>query len=567
MKNGGDVKNSSPPGILHKPPTRPPHFCARPISAIRKAVHRTSTPPQPWNSGTGNQCSAFFCCALPSRSRSSRAWSVCCLAHAQPSFIAVNKDKIGDGEEFFGVPLASVSRCYDDIANASTRVAGAVFHAECFLSVHMKHLHLNDTAINRCGHCITITGPSERPLMCMVAGFFELVETFDPDMEEKVILVDETMFTYIATTLVSSLSVYSQVTIRMVNCHFPTSPSLDVIRRTDTTVDFKFINTNTITHYVMLGNAKFYADAEGTFVLPRQDKTVHLRVVSLFNDVISVNCNLARQDTASFIMGFPVHESEPCEFVTNNVIFINEESRTTDPNFMWQFFLENAPDRSAIGDLNPVMITNDYLELVPLHADFAVDMAFPSYMDFQRQLRVVYIEVWAQAMVGFVGVDFITSAKNEEDALVNPMTVLCTASTALNYTKYSTDQTRVFGYFKVAVPRDCHGLGNVVRLVLRSTPGVPLRIIRVFAEEISEALPDCRSYSFDCLNTSCTSNHSTRFDGNPMFMRGCEPFCGYCPFGFECTSSGNCLPETVLNQRNAALAVGVWAVLLLCFVL
>ena len=487
------------------------------------------------------------------QSPSSPAWSP--HRHdTQPSFVAVNADAIGDGTPFFGAPLAPLTRCYDAGKNYTTRVVGHAIHAACYVSAHVMHYHTNYTAISRCGHCVALTGPSERPLICMVAGFFAVTGQHDSAAEEKAILVDDASFEYVASSVVHKAATYTPVTIRMVDCPFNAVPSIDVIRRDAETITLQLINTNTIVRHVIVDGAICTLDTQACFVLSSTHTTRHVRVVSIFDDVVSGDLRPA-QDTLVFPANFPTREQEPCRFATTNILFVDEEQPDTDPHFAWHFFVENSPGNNSTGTLVPATQTPDFIEISPRADTVAVHMVSPTFMDFTKHLHVLTVDVLLTERVEFVRADFIAANTSSDGAPVQPADVLCTATTMVNYTRASVDRTRVFVHFKVAVPKRCRGVGNVVRITLRTPGRASLRIVRATADNTLEALPDCRAYCFDCMNTSCTSNNSTRFDGYSKFREGCEPFCGYCPFGYECSSSGNCLPAEQTNRRNAAACV------------
>ena len=340
----------------------------------------------------------------------------------------------------------SIDECYSNLK--SSDVYSINTHQECYLHVSHKF----DGKISRCGECLEIFGPSNKPYKCQVTGFFDFNNTIPFDTKTRMLLTNHVMFNSVTTVIKYHNEQYTQITISEVDCEFPVKPTAIV---KDSLIenhwDISFINTNQLVKFIDINNITYDMNQSTllpTFTVPKSEDDIVLKLVSQSGDALKL---LGMNQTGKYLFKnkFPKKPYKHCYFLPNINVMLSDESIDY---FKWVFYRIDH-DWSMH---NVEIVDNGYLfrangNFVTL--GLGCPMSFNFYSSFYTFEGSAIINGTFQYSSSFVGIG------NQNSAYATDSVIRCVNMPSKWYIKDNILK------FKVSIPRSCFGLGLLLHFI------------------------------------------------------------------------------------------------------
>ncbi|EDR27700.1 hypothetical protein EDI_163120 [Entamoeba dispar SAW760] len=457
-------------------------------------------------------------------------------------------DNIGSQNGMVASQVLRNPDCFSQINDYKRLVAGHLTNMECY--VYEKHLikQISDYNSSRCGQCLEITGPTQRPFVCMIAGTFKTKPNHnltESDLE-RIVFVNDDNYNYIATIVHASANHATQVTVRAVSCPFQYNPSLviigeDLLRKG--MVKVQVINSNTIHKYLIYENKQYRMNNEdGTYSLPLfSDKTVKLvswndRQI-VFKNISTINASLYFPGETQFT---ELDRSNRCKFVPQNQTFGSTVS-TMDPSpinryFTWTPTLTYSNETKKVFNIfgtNQLIFDNNLNNAL-------FTFTYPSVMKLTEIFKVFILRFNFKSKENILINSFKLVIEDFNDKLGITQQIVC----SLDQMKTTLFENEM----KIEVSlnsRQCEGFVSGIQMKITTGPttNLTLKEAQLSYQDSYNEVNQCGFETLYCNSRECTPEG--------MFNKGCEPNCGSCVVGYQCNSIGKCVKKQPKNTRNS----------------
>lgn len=279
-------------------------------------------------------------------------------------------------------------QCYSHIDNYTRRVRGFVTHRMCYIDSLYKYHHVEGQDISRCGQCLELIGPTQKPFYCVVAGTFKAKENANMTKSdlEKIVFINNFNYDYIATSVHGSINHATQVSVRVISCPYGSNPSLYVVS-TDPisgTANVQPINTNVIHKEIIAGNVHYPILPNGTYTIPTHIKSLQLLSVNKerigFSSLDLTKRGVRRVAETQF-----TNDTHPtrCDFIPQSVLFgpsVTKPEMSSPVNrfFTWDVKFQSVTD----GEYAEYPIFNRSAITVQNGVDQFIVFSYPSIFKF-----------------------------------------------------------------------------------------------------------------------------------------------------------------------------------------
>ncbi|EMD47056.1 Hypothetical protein EHI5A_067090 [Entamoeba histolytica KU27] len=466
------------------------------------------------------------------------------------NFVAVNIDSPTN------VETISRTLCYDKIPDYRTNVHGYNIKSYCFVDENNFYVQKGNHNISRCGEWLQLVGPSQKPIVCMVAGSENLkVSGVSTSNQYSFIGVPRNIFLTLTGGFDEGASIVTQITLSETDFDLRISPTLYVLNRNDTTATIQFTDFNRNPEKIAVDNIFYDMTPENTFLVPLFDSDVAVHLIAFDNEKIDFpKVNLKRGDKFMSTARFVNYDMVDCNFMADKNVFFRGSREDHGTLLTWQIvqwnqdktiveFDNSAQEIKFVGKTSNLSMVFVYPTVIMLNQDFA------------------YFEI-----------EFETSSSDYQFVVANTghcknvvkYTFDYCSPTQLNLpTKYYFNRLEKTIKLRMSLFGINKLFSNTIELIHKVPPGTVLNLVS--AQLVREAKmlnqTECNSVSFNCLGTECTITN--QFSRKVPFNFGCSPSCGVCRVGFTCNDYGKCVEEVNLNQRSEANVISCLLVLLL----
>ncbi|KAL7718529.1 Uncharacterized protein QTN25_004162 [Entamoeba marina] len=450
-------------------------------------------------------------------------------------------------------------QCFSQIDDFENLVYGHLTNAECYIHENYFYHQAGADDVSRCGQCLELTGPTQQPLTCMLAGTFYNIPTSNLTEydQERILFVSDENYDYIATVAHGAINHATQLSVRVVSCPFPTNPSLFVISSNETSAVVQPINFNVL-HKLLIHDGVLYPiNNDGTYTVPVVSNSSFV-MVSVNNSKLKF-LNVDTSIAGSYYLAenqFPSDiTDEVCEFYPEKEVFgdtvVNAQSTPVMRYYTWT---------PTVFDGEQILRTYNIFGATNIPIDDQFDnkffFSYPSVMQMAQT---------------FSELDITIEYNNDDFEIANPFLLILDYNGLIGslFTEVCSDmqmeqennnETNTSVIRISLIKRECEGFASALGFSLKTGVGTSLNITDarfVFSETHSQ-YNHCKIDTYMCKHMECVP------DG--VYEEGCEPNCGSCVTGYQCNEEGTCVKNPKLNTRSWAkgiMVIGILFVLLL----
>ncbi|ELP94983.1 hypothetical protein EIN_251370, partial [Entamoeba invadens IP1] len=266
-----------------------------------------------------------------------------------PQMYVIDEDVMFEHEamgEFADV--VSLHKCYEEMGELRKNVYGVRVKAECYVYSTQMHIHTERRNISRCGHCMSLVGPSLIATQCMIAGYYTVDEQYATAMNAEGRLSYIVFLNKESVKRMSSGTAFkaTEATASYTSCNYATFPVLTVLATNSTHTKLVVYNTNERVVSISNGTVSSDIDGDGYFTLQTaENRTIEKVCVTSFEGqrtCFSAVTTTPRNTYVALSRYTPPLENKTCEFLPQLIAF----STTTNYSFV------SAPFRYKIAALH-----------------------------------------------------------------------------------------------------------------------------------------------------------------------------------------------------------------------
>ncbi|ELP91604.1 hypothetical protein EIN_129840 [Entamoeba invadens IP1] len=450
-----------------------------------------------------------------------------------------------------------IDMCYKNIPNYEEKVFGYNIHTVCYIDDEYITVDSNNTRISRCGEWLSLVGPSQQPINCLVAGTIRITKgVVQDDINRKVIGVSDNVFKRLNANFKGISSVMSQIVMWEIDTDLGINPSMILLSKNDTIANVQFYNFNKCPKH-LLANGKLYRlTPDNIFEVPFNASGV-FELVSFDNEkIIFQNVNITAMDSGEAISTASRYTSIDqidCYYVVKTDIY-NPDDVTQSKYKAWSFYVSSGNEQlKKVSRQNPVYISNSTDIMTTM---FLYPNAFMIAYDYES-IEFVFVvngtyKLTSNGIMYYKETDQINRGDVTLVELNFPMkSYFEKDGKTLHIKTFFRSKSRAFANSFAFL----HSLSVGGSLTLKSAT--------LHKRSRLQNQTDCDATSFDCYNVECTPN-ATLFPNNKIWSAECYPACGSCGRKEYCSEEGKCVKITSKNTRSFDIPKSVmWCVALI----
>ncbi|ELP86102.1 hypothetical protein EIN_327490 [Entamoeba invadens IP1] len=423
----------------------------------------------------------------------------------------------------------------------------------CFLHNRFEFIHQSDQIISRCGQCLRLIGPSNRETICTVSGYFTMSSSSNTtDNFENVIAVPKNLYSLISTNIETDSSWFSQVTVNTGDCNFINSPTL-LQMKNESDFAIQAFNFNKPLKKLQIGYEDVHVSEDHMFHFKKQP-TGKVKVESYYGDIISGNFD--DFDGTKLDLGdqFPKTNDENCPFMPNVHIYQNTSTREKNDFIKWGFYQTN-PDFTV----DDVEEKDDGIDFVSKGGRMTIALRYNSPIQMGKYYSELIIESEINGSFNLLMANMALNRKKENiynfdiekvDVLLKNITI------EEEVDGVKTKKIRVF------FSKGSRAFSNLLMITFFTSKGNKLSIKNAYIKpRLQKKELECPIDSLDCKTTECEIDSQE----TELFQKECQPYCGACKTGFQCSSQGKCVTQDNTNSRNQGSLMMILACVVLLF--
>ncbi|ELP88898.1 hypothetical protein EIN_476000 [Entamoeba invadens IP1] len=458
------------------------------------------------------------------------------------------------------VDILESEDCYHQVPDYKKVIVAHNRETLCY--VNRKYLYLNKTnsRLNRCGEYMVMVGPSQRPIVCMVAGFMNLKVNntlMTPELTERFFGVTSKTISQLTGGLEGSTNYFTQVTFSPSDIDQGVNPSLFVLSTDNNTAKVQVGNSNQIIEQVTVvtkGKEKIYGqNIDGTFSFKIEDGISELRLISFdYNKLIIKNPNLTMPTTIGLASRFKAVRPKNCKFVIDDKIW--KEGEVSNSTFMrWQVWQVNRNGEGAMYDFTNEQMKLTSNEIIDGKGFLSVGFFYPTEMLISQDFKELVVEFEVENTDNYEFARTIL-VRNREYGKINIETMEY-IDTNLTTKFYLTGDKKTI-HLRAAFKNTDYSFTNLFAFSGFVPIGsyIILRSAYLTRSDANDNQYHCDHLSWDCDNMECRITNTSVVDGTNHWSEFCKPNCGTCRDGFVCTTGGRCISEINENIRSGQLA-------------
>ncbi|ELP84820.1 hypothetical protein EIN_283660 [Entamoeba invadens IP1] len=441
-------------------------------------------------------------------------------------------------------------QCYADLPHYEKDVYAYSTQSYCLISQALYFQTITNDLVPRCGACIEITGPSMKPITCQLVGSYMVPNATDLTMQYSIprtFFADRKFVSDVAMNpSTDDSSIVTPVNVRNVQCPFKTYPVLEVYKKNTTHITFKVYNFNSVIYKARINKKTDYViNKDSSFVIPLPVNPVFVQIMSVRLMVVSFGYITDKIGKYYGNTQTPMDSDwDKCQFTPQNVVISNHTSN--DNYFEW--ITSTVPGNTVDTVYPETKLINDSItfnETGKAYLSFRYRVPFKEVFFFST-LKIVSS---SSSQYSFDGIDLFTMGKD------NPKSAVVSTCDKLVFNKSVTQVGNTYeGIFEFSLKISrCTSFFNTFVIGFTGEPNAVLHFSSITFDETSykNGLKLCPLGAYQCKQVVCNPTESSPDDGGVVqFTKGCTPFCGVCPMGQVCTTSGVCIVRENKNQRS-----------------
>ncbi|ELP84222.1 hypothetical protein EIN_064470 [Entamoeba invadens IP1] len=476
------------------------------------------------------------------------------------------KDNVDSPNGMVASQVQITQNCFTNVPDYETKVYSYVTHRECYIHESYAFYSTQSLNVTRCGQCLELTGSTQNPFKCVVTGFFkEKEENNLTDVDLKsVVFLSNANYNYIATNIHSSFNHASQVSLRVIGCTSEVIPVLYIIN-TFFTIDRKMstvqvVNTDVLHKIMIVDFEEFKMNTDGTYTIPARSN-INIQLVGINN----VKIGFLGVNSLDVNHSFYAETQFPVEAPPNNCFFSPETQVLSDWTvnpalispvrrfFLWKFYLANKTSTFNFDTTVRNVVIPDYF-------NSKLGIAYPTAFKFGQTMKKLELMLkFSKKNYSIKKWVLLLTEYSEIAGKIN--TTICAPEP--NETQINDTHVLITLNFN---NDECFRYANLVLCSVETGEGTSLTIVEsAFTKRDETVFTECGIESADCSKYSCTMN-ATKYP-EIGFKPGCEPNCGRCLFGYECSNKGICEKVVSSNKRSGSTSVGIvlCVLIVICF--
>ncbi|ELP87966.1 hypothetical protein EIN_418150 [Entamoeba invadens IP1] len=468
-------------------------------------------------------------------------------------FVAVNMDSSE-------ITISIISECYKQIPNYKHDIVAFNLKAICYVSPSKFFIHKDSLNVTRCGEWLSVTGPSQKSVHCMVVGsatMFYQNQNLEQNGENiiglkaKLFMLGSSQLTYVKD------SVY-QATVAICDYLIQVSPSVLVLNVTAKDVMVQVYDVNRPVEFIEMSQTMYPKRDDDTFIIDRPLNPTDFKLVSLDSEKVGMPTVYEQVGyKATGTTSFPHYIMSDCKFIASTLLY-SKESEKVNPLLTWYQFKVNSVFKAEMLNLSNPMITTNKGD-----GDVMLSFIYGSAFFMSQEYTQLRCEFITDFQFEIVDVKLLLIKNIEKASGTDGILVI------RDNLKYQYKQVNNTVSLSIAMDKTCKEFSNGISIRYKSAPGDVLKIKKASFDPIQEMLKlhQCDQSSFDCSNTECTVDEKSLDVGMNRWKDGCAPICGRCRDGFVCTTMGKCVVEANNNLRSHSICTQVVLFLLVVFLL
>ncbi|EDR26435.1 hypothetical protein EDI_268380 [Entamoeba dispar SAW760] len=443
-----------------------------------------------------------------------------------------------------------IKYCYDKIPDFRTSVHGHNIKSDCYINEYLIGVNKSTNTVNRCGEWLEVVGPSQNPVMCMIAGSVDVtINGANPQIYTRIIGVRNSIFSQITIASGTSLPL-SQVTVAESDFDLRINPSLYVLSKNDTHAIIQFTDHNRPPEKIEIIdgelNEEIKINSDDTFTIQLFSHSINIYLISFDSEKtefkgIDLN-TITRYATDDRFVSYNLRS---CKYLADTQMFIEGKNYTNIlPMFRWKMYYIADNDNVTSFPLTESIIQFD-TPSDPISTCFLYSTPLRLNQDF-KELRMDFrcSDLHSYKFIGanLYYTDRISSVDMKTANLI---------SSDLP-TKYYFDKDGETIHMKIGFDASSYQYSNFIKITHSVPIGTTLSLKKSYLirSKANDNQTECDHTTFDCQFTECTI--TTTSSASP-WQENCQPTCGTCRVGYVCSDQGFCLKEQNFNQRSGCL--------------
>ena len=510
-------------------------------------------------------------------------------------FLAVNKNQISniteENEKIYQFNKNyTIKKCFDYMENYTRLIFGYNVHSECFIQEDQINLMKGDNSVvNRCGEWLQIVGPSQRQVLCMIAGTHSLKSSYFQNV--SFILLSSDLFSSVTSGLTSTTDLVSPVVVARTDFDLGINPSLVVTYTKKGYNILHVINTNRLTEKISIMNVEYFMKGNNWFEVPYKSRLTQIVSVLSFdderidfnnvdltnnNDAINSSGKETIQKIFSTNARFENKIYEKCHYLAENFIYDDSKPRS-NLFYKWVMTKRNVNENMQTIGKNDVYYSSEQRNYtVDIDSEY-FNLRFslsPSATVFTRSFK--YLEMNMEADFDLEKYQYRGSYVYAQNSTKFIQDVIQLMQSSELPTKYYVDQQKKLISIRIGFPKTQiiyadHIITSHRIIGWKSSDKFHLKMknITFIRNDEYAKQASCNSTALMCKHVECQIEPQNFVPGvSPWESVDCIGDCGICQTGFFCNASGKCEIQPNRNTRSWSVSclISIYVVFILFIV-
>ncbi|EDR21497.1 hypothetical protein EDI_185560 [Entamoeba dispar SAW760] len=446
--------------------------------------------------------------------------------------------------------------CYDKIPDYKTNVHGYNIKSYCFVDENDLYVKKGNRNISRCGEWLQLVGPSQKPIVCMVAGSERLnISGVADESEYSFIGVPRNIFLTLTGGFDETSNVVTQITLSETNFDLRINPTLYLINRNETTATIQFTDFNRNPEKISINNIFYDMTPQNTFEIPLFENDIIVHLITFDNEKIDFpKVNLKKGNKYTSIGRFVNYDMTECNYMADKNVFFRDSRENHGTLLTWQILQWNQ-DKTVVKFDN----CDQEIKFIGKTSNLSMVFMYPTAIMLNQDFSYFEVEFETSSL----DYKFVAANTGRCKDVLKYTFDYCSPTQVNLPIKYYFNKAEKIIKMRMSLFGINKRFSNIIELIHMVPQGTILNLISAQLVRETRMLnqTECSSVSFNCLGTECTITN--QLSHKVPFNFSCLPSCGVCRVGFTCNDYGKCVEEVNLNQRSEANVISCLIILLL----
>lgn len=501
-------------------------------------------------------------------------------------FLAVDMDRLENSSTTHWDKNELVD-CFEYIADFKSKIRGFNTYAECYINEeYLTVLLANNIRASRCGQWLQLVGPSQKSVVCMVAGTHNIsLSEFE---NVSIIAMRSELFDGISHKMTEQTELYAPITVAETDFDLESRPKLFVAYTSLGYNLLHFVDTNKLPAKITILGVEYFMDQFGRYQISYKGGfLLSLSLISYANERIDFhNVDLSdrsfelEEKKQEIIVEefqtqarFPNYIMSKCHYLAENHVY-EEGVVRTNKFFHWHIIKVNV-DKDG-NHIDNETIFDNFLEnkfvLDITHEYYNIEMSMePSATIISLSFK--WLEIILETNFDVDKFEFLEAVFFVQNKTKDIRELIQMEDQFSLPVKYLLNQSLHTISIKVAFPITYKLFVDkiILRQRVKDVTGnenykITVKNITFIRRDEYSKQPSCSAEAMFCKGTECTIPMENYIEGvTPWESKYCMPECGICQVGFFCNASGIC--EKDINKNTRSNSNIVWILYCILFLL